>query len=348
MNRMRPLIIASIFYFSSGCYSAADETLIVEAPFEISISNYDALEALWENDTNANSYKFVLDVASKWKLSDIPLTVCFMDGEKGDRLRVKRAVEQWSEAIDSELFDFGSRRKPQTCKGEHPGENIRISFEGNTLSSYRGQIGIQKVGAHNPTMYLGGFSDSKPADDKIFIHWVLHEFGHALGLIHEQQGEESKCEAEYDLERIYKRLESFPYNWDRETAIRNINIMYLDNAHSSTFDADSIMLYPLPPEYYNNGEDSHCYTEVHARLSKKDKLFANMFYSLTSSTENKVIIEKTLYPSNFNTMDEIFRTNTPLRNTEISRDAAIEALKLKIQLENIPIHEKNALLALLE
>ncbi len=43
---------------------------------------------------------------------------------------------------------------------------------------------------------------------------ILHEFGHALGILHEHQSPVANCVNEYNWEFIVKYLSGPPNNWD--------------------------------------------------------------------------------------------------------------------------------------
>ena len=52
MSRWNALPYLSFICLSSICLSQTNEDLIIEKPFQLSISNYQSLEALWAKDVD--------------------------------------------------------------------------------------------------------------------------------------------------------------------------------------------------------------------------------------------------------------------------------------------------------
>ena len=72
---------------------------------------------------------------------------------------------------------------------------------------------------------------------------VLHEFGHALGLIHEHQSPASGG-FDWDREEVIKSLSGPPNNWDLATIEHNMFGKYDSSQLSMTkYDSKSIMHY---------------------------------------------------------------------------------------------------------
>ena len=111
--------------------------------------------------------------------------------------------------------------------------DIRISFDPNGgSSSYVGTDCDDYYFKGKPTMNLGWFN----------VATVLHEFGHALGLIHEHQNPTS--EIKWNTDYICNYF-SGPRNcWDPKTICTNIlDTQYPDSVLYTDFDPFSIMLY---------------------------------------------------------------------------------------------------------
>lgn len=124
---------------------------------------------------------------------------------------------------------------------------IRISFEEEGSWSYIGTDCLNISDQNKPTMNFGWFDDNTP--DYEFCRTTLHEFGHAIGLIHEHQSPDAKIP--WDIAAVYDFY--FRTNgWDTRTVDNNIFAVY-DNStvSNSTFDRASIMLYPISGELTN-------------------------------------------------------------------------------------------------
>ncbi|KYG04421.1 hypothetical protein BE21_46920 [Sorangium cellulosum] len=103
---------------------------------------------------------------------------------------------------------------------------------------------------------------------------VLHEFGHALGLIHEHQQPENGIK--WNKEKVYEDLSGPPNNWDKKTI--DFNMFEADSeaeAAHSTFDPHSIMMYAFPASWTEDGFS----TGFNTALSSKDKRFIRQQYT---------------------------------------------------------------------
>lgn len=102
---------------------------------------------------------------------------------------------------------------------------------------------------------------------------ILHEFGHALGAVHEHESPFAKIP--WNKPRVYKDLGGPPNNWDKAKVDGNMFTLYgLDKAEGSPFDEKSIMLYHYPAEWTTNNHG----TPFNTDLSDKDKSYIHFFY----------------------------------------------------------------------
>ena len=89
-----------------------------------------------------------------------------------------------------------------------------------------------------------GWLTDESTDDQV-RRVVLHEFGHALGLIHEHQNPNRAIQ--WNRDAVIQDLQGPPNNWDLETIENNMFRKYDPaSVHSSPVDAQSIMMYPIP------------------------------------------------------------------------------------------------------
>ena len=113
------------------------------------------------------------------------------------------------------------------------GSDIRIGFNNNDGAwSY---VGTDCLGIPSTELTMNlGFIDRAT---------VLHEFGHALGLIHEHQSP-AKGNFKWNKPEVIKSLEGPPNNWDMETIQSNMFHKYKKSSISGTkYDRRSIMHY---------------------------------------------------------------------------------------------------------
>jgi hypothetical protein len=104
---------------------------------------------------------------------------------------------------------------------------------------------------------------------------VLHEFGHALGLIHEHLSPAS--EIEFDHEKTYQFFLD-TYGWQRDQVDINVLRKPTTNIHTG-FDKHSIMLYALPESITGSAD----FESRNLDLSEEDKRFISKLYPIPMS-----------------------------------------------------------------
>ena len=111
-----------------------------------------------------------------------------------------------------------------------------------------------------------GWLDANTAD-KEYSRVVKHEFGHALGLIHEHNNPTGGIK--WDKDAVYQSLGGPPNNWDKTTIDHNMFERYSKNITNYTqTDSKSIMINYIPPEWTL---DRKSYGEDVFDLSDTDK-----------------------------------------------------------------------------
>lgn len=162
------------------------------------------------------------------------LRVSFLDGETRVHERIPRYARKWSKYANIR-FDFVSGGKAE----------IRISFAETGSWSYIGTDALH-VPDSRPTMNLGWLQPDTPNDE--FGRVVLHEFGHALGCLHEHQSPSGGIP--WDRQAVYEYYEGPPNYWSRSQIDRNLFERYDEElTQFSEFDPESIMLYPVPNQF---------------------------------------------------------------------------------------------------
>lgn len=188
------------------------------------------------------------------------IPVSFMGGVPTLHERIAAVAREWEQHANLR-FDFLA---PQ------PGE-IRIAFEpGRGSWSYLGTE-CRQIPLHRPTMNFGWLTPASTDDDVRRV--VLHEFGHALGLIHEHQSPSKPIR--WNREAVIADLGGPPNNWDIARIENNIFKLYALTAVTATpVDPDSIMMYPIPAAWTLGGEA----VGLNRTLSAEDKYLIASVY----------------------------------------------------------------------
>jgi serralysin len=159
------------------------------------------------------------------------LRVRFNGGSAALRLRVQRVAEEWRPHANVRFIFVAD---------DQPAE-IRIGFvSGDGSWSLIGRDALL-VPASSQTMNFGWLADDT-ADDEL-RRVVLHEFGHALGLIHEHQSPVASIR--WDVPKVYAWY-SKNLGWDEATVNANLLTKYdAATTNYSAYDPTSIMQYPV-------------------------------------------------------------------------------------------------------
>lgn len=193
-----------------------------------------------------------------WKDRTV-LRVEFLDGSDFLKEQVRNYAPLWSEYANIR-FKFI----------ESGPSDIRVSFTPNGKSwSYIGKS-AKSVAADEPTMNFGWFDENTSTER--FRRTILHEFGHALGLIHEHQSPGAAIK--WNKKAVYKYY-SENFEWNENVVNDSIFRKYAaTRTQYTTYDPDSIMHYPIPAEFTTNGASVGWNTN----LSKMDKAFIKKMY----------------------------------------------------------------------
>jgi serralysin len=199
---------------------------------------------------------------AQWTSGD-RITVSFLDGDPEIQARVAEVAEQWTAPGMANLtLDF--RRDTDTL--------IRISFQYEGSWSVIGTTCRQVTDQRQPTMNYGWLTPSSTDDELERV--VLHEFGHALGLIHEHQNPAGGIN--WDRAAVMRDLSRPPNNWSPDVIELNMFQPYsAQETNFSQLDPDSIMMYPLPATWTTDGFS----IGLNSGLSEQDRAFIREQYS---------------------------------------------------------------------
>lgn len=205
--------------------------------------------------------------SKKWQPGQT-LRVRFLDGDPIVHQKIEAVAHQWSQYANIR-FEFGN----------DPNAEIRISCRTGGSWSYLGKDALG-VAQEQPTMNYGWLTPD--SSDEEYSRVVLHEFGHALGCIHEHQHPEAGIPWNRDaVYRYYMEVN----NWTKEQVDNNLFAQYgKDVTQFSHFDTQSIMLYAIPKELTTNGFE----VGWNRYLSDTDKAFMGAIYP--PSPGNQVIV----------------------------------------------------------
>jgi len=213
-------------------------------------------------DSGGGALKAAMSRAKKWPVKKnhcLNLTVSFIGGSGYQRNMVKKHAPEWQQGTGVRFIFL-----PKSGY-KSPGK-IRVAFV-NDGSSWS-KIGTDALTVTNkrlPTMNFGWIDRQN----------ILHEFGHALGLLHEHSS--PSVAIPWDKEKVYRYYYE-KSGWSRARVDGNIFRRYEKAATNYTkFDPKSIMLYTFPRKFLkaNSGWRGINRGEV---LSSVDKSFMAKMY----------------------------------------------------------------------
>jgi hypothetical protein len=146
---------------------------------------------------------------------------------------------------------------------------VRITF---TFPGSWSVIGTtcKNIAKDKPTMNFGWLTSGVADEEARRV--ILHEFGHALGLVHEHQLMDPTG---WNKPAVIADLSKPPNSWGAATIQHNMFDTYPRNQIDSTkLDTTSIMMYPVPVSWRTDGLSSGLNTD----LSAVDRTFIKKMY----------------------------------------------------------------------
>lgn len=216
--------------------------------------------AIKENPDNAvggeTGAELALETRTLWKPGRV-LRVRFLDGVPSVQAKVEKYAHMWEKYANVKLV-FGNDPKAE----------IRISFKQEGSWSYLGTDALS-IPKTQPTMNYGWLKPNTPEEE--YSRVVLHEFGHALGCIHEHQ--HPKNGIQWNKEAVYRYFAQ--QGWSKAQVDFNMFQKYgQSQTQFSRFDKKSIMLYPIRAEWTLDGFS----TGWNTALSLTDRRFIKKTY----------------------------------------------------------------------
>jgi len=178
---------------------------------------------------------------SKWQPGDT-ISISFLDGTDAQKALVRRFAVEWVTNLANLQFSWEAP----------PDTDIRISFKYSGSWSVIGTT-AKNIPKNQPTMNFGWLTPD--VSDEEARRVILHEFGHALGLIHEHQNPVNTIK--WNKAAVIADLSGPPNNWDNATIEHNMFEQYPSNEIAGTkLDWHSIMMYPIPKSWTTDGNSA--------------------------------------------------------------------------------------------
>lgn len=214
-------------------------------------------------DDVAHLTRMALVASKKWS-PGFNLRCRFLDGSAKMQKKVRTVAKEWEKHANVKL--------KFVAKGP---EEVRISFyadDGSWSAVGRDALNASYFPLHQPTMNFGWVRDeSDPVEDRAVI---LHEFGHALGCIHEHQA--PTFDRKWNQAAVMKYFQGPPNYWNEEEIRQNVLSKYSPKGIQATkFDPQSIMLYSFAASLFSDGRGP---TNENSQLSPTDRTMIKQMY----------------------------------------------------------------------
>lgn len=179
---------------------------------------------------------------NKWQKGQT-ITAAFLDGSDLQKKKTKKYARYWTGKIQANAnikLKFVAGKKAM----------IRISFIADSGSWSTVGTDCKVVPDNEPTINFGWLRNN--TDDEEWERVVVHEFGHALGCIHEHQSPAGGIK--WNKPAVYKYFGGPPNNWSKAEVDSNLFQKYSKSITQFTqLDVTSIMMYFFPPEFTTDG-----------------------------------------------------------------------------------------------
>ena len=298
--------------------------------------------------------RYFIKKVNQWIPGQV-IRVAFSGGNAALRQDIAATASQWT-AFGNIKFDFGPPGQfyEWTNQDQSYSAEIRVAFvHGGQYGGYWSLIGTDSIQPalskpNEASLNLDGFDVSRPSD---WSGVVLHEFGHALGFMHEHQSPAGGCDSEfnwygdplYDITAdmygqlktdandrspgVYRFLAGPLNGWP--TAKTDFNMRSLPNSTAydmGAFDSHSIMMYSFDQSFFTNGTHSKCYTAENLTLSPGDQAGVALLYPKDQAKADALKRETN---SAFQTLSE-----SPMLSNTVKK----QLKDLQIEMQAIPIH----------
>ncbi|KAK7685784.1 hypothetical protein QCA50_011130 [Cerrena zonata] len=193
------------------------------------------------------------------------LTYRYLDGNDVQKKKVDDTIKEWERYMNLKFKRDDNAKESK----------IRIGF--NKRKGSWSYVGAQneKIAQNQPTMNLGWVNPSTPSMDAHEKGTILHEFGHALGLMHEHQSPARGGTITLEENAVY-RFYMASQGWSAAQVKAQIIDVYnkKDVSNYSNLDTKSIMMYFMPAAM----NKQHKEIKPNTKLTDTDKAFMLLNY----------------------------------------------------------------------
>ena len=162
--------------------------------------------------------------------------------------KVKQIAQEWTMHANLR-FNFLDPNQPMQPKNA----DIRIFFKEGCGHYSKLGTDCKHIAIGEPTMNLDPIEINETylnGNPTRFRQIVLHEFGHALGCIHEHQ--QPAMNIQWDEDAVFNYYRGLPNKWSDAEIRHNVLELSQEGIYSTRFDERSIMLYEVPSKLTKN------------------------------------------------------------------------------------------------
>lgn len=269
----------------------------------------------------ARAVAFKPEIGKYWPNGRV-LRVGFIGGNEASRARVQKYAQEWS-SVANIRFLFVEKGETDLRVGFTPGMGT-WSLIGTDAS---------EMPQHKQTINFGWFNKRMPESE--YRATILHEFGHALGLLHEHQHPQGGIP--WDKEKLYTYYWK-TQGWDQGMVNQQVLTHYSKNkTQFSTYDPYSIMHYPIP----NALTVGDFEVGMNMDLSPTDKAFMAKVYpkKITQTQEKPVLVSTPAKPTTTRPTSKPTTTHPTTTTTTRPKPTTSTALSLTFR-DELPSSQK--------